>query len=179
MVGAQSRQPMSSFFFFSFSSSINTPNAIISVPHSFSSQRSVSPRPPQEQTHDPPQARVRIVSRLVHPLLLGDLVLGVDETVLKKDKTVSPSCAVARRAASYDRSGRELRGKMLWQQRQLHGAGVAWGDRGARGSVLTPSLREWSGDAVGGGLVVVLARAEVVVRCFACEASSRSGVVAS
>jgi hypothetical protein len=34
------------------------------------------------KTHDPPDAGVRLVSMLVEPLMLVDLVLRVDETVV-------------------------------------------------------------------------------------------------
>ena len=105
-------------------------------PPSISSRRGVFPRASQEQTHDPPEARVRIVSRLVHPLLLGDLVRGVDETAW----TGQLALHVALLVVCIVRPG--VRGKSPGSDglaAPIARSGVAGGGCGARESWLTPS----------------------------------------
>ena len=118
-----------------FSSSIRAPIVVISPPPSLPDM-AFSLGASQEQTHDPPEARVRIVSRLVHPLLLGDLVWGVDETAW----TGRLALHVALLVVCIVRPG--VRGKSPGSDglaAPIARSGVAGRGCGARGSWLTPS----------------------------------------
>ena len=153
LVGEKSRQPMS---FVPPSSPLPSARPLSSSSPQPPSLPDVSSSlgHPRSKTHDPPEARVRIVSRLVHPLLLGDLVRGVDETAW----TGRLALHVALLVVCIVRPG--LRGKSPGSDGLA--APIAWSGVAeglwCLGIVAYPILSEWSGDAVG-GVAGVLARA--------------------